>query len=108
MAKQLPPPPQLIRRQSGDLNRELTVMKPLPATYLGCKSRCVLAEADRPLGTQRHREPGLNKPCDPGSQREAVTLSHLYALEDVGKEHSAESQGPWDREQVNKQHRATS
>lgn len=95
LAKQLLP--QLIRKQSGDLNRELTVMKPLPATYLSCKSRCVLAEADRPLGTQRHREPGLNKPCDPGNQREAVTLSHLYAPEDVGKEHSAESQGPWDR-----------
>lgn len=43
----------------------------------------------------------------PDNQREAVTLSHLYVPEDVGKEHSAESQGPWDRQQVNKQHRAT-
>lgn len=32
-----------------DLNPELTVMKPLPSTYLCCKGRRVLAEADRAL-----------------------------------------------------------
>lgn len=34
-------------------------------------------------------------------------MSHLFVPEDVGKEPSAESQGPQDREQVNKQHGAT-
>lgn len=77
----------------------LTVMKPLPATYL-CKGRCVLAEAARALRN-------TDKTCDPSNQRETTTLSHLYGPEDVGKEHSVDSQRPWDSEQVNKQHRTT-
>lgn len=52
--KQLPPP-ETNQEAQQDLNSELTVKKPLPATYLGCKGRCMLAEADRALrdiGTQ--------------------------------------------------------
>lgn len=51
--KQLPLPTNQEAQQ--DLNPELTVKKPLPATYLCCKGRCMLAEADRALrdtGTQ--------------------------------------------------------
>lgn len=37
------------------MNPELTVQKPLPATYLCCKGRRVLAEADRALRDKGHR-----------------------------------------------------